>query len=129
MAKLVAETVKENPALYEETIRMWVYEEEVTIPKDSRHYKGNDKPEKLSEIINTHHENVKYLPNITLPSNVVAVTDLPESCKDSTFHISSLPEHANNSKERYSHLREQYAAPRVWTSARRVSGSCPRLLA
>lgn len=37
---------------------MWVYEEEV----------GG---RKLTEIINTEHENVKYLPGYKLPSNVV----------------------------------------------------------
>lgn len=40
------------------TVKMWVYEEMV-----------NDK--KLSEIINTEHENVKYLPGYKLPENVV----------------------------------------------------------
>lgn len=91
MAKLVAENVKANPTLFEETVQMWVFEEEVTISKDSRHYNGSDKPEKLSEIINKVHENVKYLPNITLPPNVVANPDLPASCKDSTFLIFVLP--------------------------------------
>ena len=27
---------------------------------------------KLTEIINTHHENIKYLPGIKLPENVVS---------------------------------------------------------
>ena len=38
---------------------MWVFEEMVN-------------GRKLSEIINTDHENVKYLPGITLPDNVVS---------------------------------------------------------
>lgn len=91
MAKLVAENVKENPSLFEETVEMWVFEEEVSIPKDSQHYNGSDKPEKLSELINKVHENVKYLPGITLPPNVVANPDLPNSCKDSTILIFVLP--------------------------------------
>jgi glycerol-3-phosphate dehydrogenase (NAD+) len=91
MAKLVAENVKENPSLFEETVQMWVFEEEVTIPKDSKHYSGADRPEKLSEIINKVHENVKYLPNIVLPANVVANPDLPASCHDSTMLIFVLP--------------------------------------
>jgi len=80
MAKLVAENAREYPSLFEETVQMWVYEEEVTIPKESRHYTGSEQPQKLSGIINTVHENVKYLPNITLPSNVVANPDLAEAC-------------------------------------------------
>lgn len=91
MAKLVAESVKENPNLFEETVQMWVFEENVTIPKDSRHFTGDDKPQKLSDIINNVHENVKYLPNITLPSNVIANPDLPSSCKDSTMLVFVLP--------------------------------------
>ncbi|PSN60620.1 glycerol-3-phosphate dehydrogenase-like protein [Corynespora cassiicola Philippines] len=95
MAKLVAENVKENPSLFEQTVQMWVFEEEVTIPKESRHYDAGselaNKPQKLSQLINTVHENVKYLPNITLPPNVVANPDLPDSCKNSTILIFVLP--------------------------------------
>jgi glycerol-3-phosphate dehydrogenase (NAD+) len=74
---------------------MWVFEEDVTIPKTSRHYDTKsplcDKPQKLSHLINDLHENVKYLPEITLPDNVVAVTDMAESVKDSTILIFNLP--------------------------------------
>lgn len=87
MAKLVAENTKANPSLFEEQVQMWVFEEEYTIPKSSRHYNGSDQPEKLSQLINKVHENVKYLPDITLPPNVIANPDLADSCKDST----SLP--------------------------------------
>ncbi len=45
---------------------MWVFEEKVD---------GH----KLTKIINTQHENVKYLPGIRLPPNVVAFPDL-QSC-------------------------------------------------
>lgn len=43
------------------TVNMWVFEEMV----DGR---------KLTEIINTDHENVKYLPGHQLPPNVVSVS-------------------------------------------------------
>ena len=72
---------------------MWVYEEEVAIPKDSAHYddaKG-DQPQKLTSIINTHHENVKYLPGVALPSNVVANPSLRDAVKDSTILVFNLP--------------------------------------
>jgi glycerol-3-phosphate dehydrogenase (NAD+) len=95
MSKLVAENVKAHPQLFEETVEMWVYEEDVTIPKDSRQYDASsefaDKPQKLSELFNKVHENVKYLPNITVPSNVVANPDLVDSCKNSTILIFVLP--------------------------------------
>lgn len=41
-------------------VNMWVYEEMI-------------KGRKLTEIINTEHENVKYLPGHKLPKNVVSV--------------------------------------------------------
>ena len=46
---------------------------------------------KLTEIINTTHENVKYLPGCTLPSNVVAVPDLATAAADATILIFVLP--------------------------------------
>lgn len=95
MAKLVAENVTTNPTLFEETVSVWVYEEEVTLPKESRHFDpGSElatKPQKLSELFNKLHENVKYLPGITLPPNVVANPDLVDSCKDSTILVFVLP--------------------------------------
>ncbi|KAL1595713.1 glycerol-3-phosphate dehydrogenase [Paraconiothyrium brasiliense] len=95
MSKLVAENVKAYPTLFEEQVDVWVYEEEVTLPKESRHYDPSSelasKPQKLSELFNKLHENVKYLPGITLPSNVVANPDLVDSCKDSTILVFVLP--------------------------------------
>lgn len=92
MSKLVAENVKAHPQLFEETVQMWVYEEDVTIPKDSRHYDpSSTEPQKLSQVFNRVHENVKYLPNITVPSNVVANPDVVDSCKNSTILVFVLP--------------------------------------
>ncbi|KAF2474664.1 glycerol-3-phosphate dehydrogenase-like protein [Lindgomyces ingoldianus] len=93
MSKLVAENVKAHPDLFEEIVQMWVYEEEVPIPQSSKHYNPEtaNKTHKLSELVNTIHENIKYLPNITLPSNVVANPDVVDSCKNSTILIFVLP--------------------------------------
>uniref|UniRef100_A0A1I8I478 Glycerol-3-phosphate dehydrogenase [NAD(+)] n=1 Tax=Macrostomum lignano TaxID=282301 RepID=A0A1I8I478_9PLAT len=52
-----------NQENFNSEVRMWVFEEMV----DGK---------KLTEIINTQHENVKYLPGIQLPTNVVANPDL-----------------------------------------------------
>lgn len=72
---------------------MWVYEEEVTLPKESKHYDidNADKPQKLTHIINTHHENVKYLPNIALPKNLVANPSVQDAAKNSSILIFNLP--------------------------------------
>lgn len=68
---------------FESKVNMWVYEEMVTL-KDGR-------TEKLTKVINEQHENVKYLPGIKLPDNIVAVADLAEACKDATLLIFVLP--------------------------------------
>ncbi|XP_059424268.1 glycerol-3-phosphate dehydrogenase 1-like protein [Carassius carassius] len=60
------------------TVKMWVYEEMV-----------NEK--KLSEIINTEHENVKYLPGYKLPENVVAVPQLREAAEGADLLVFVVP--------------------------------------
>jgi len=46
---------------------------------------------KLTEIINTTHENVKYLPGHKLPENVLAVPDVVEAAKDADILIFVVP--------------------------------------
>jgi glycerol-3-phosphate dehydrogenase (NAD+) len=72
---------------------MWVFEEEVTLPKDSKHYDESigDKPQKLTHVINKYHENTKYLPGITLPTNVVANPSVQDAVKDASILIFNLP--------------------------------------
>lgn len=60
----IAKIIGANAAKYDKfdsTVNMWVFEEVVN-------------GRKLSEIINTDHENVKYLPGHKLPHNVVSMT-------------------------------------------------------
>lgn len=74
---------------------MWVYEEEVSIPEGSKHYdpssKDSTQKQKLTKLINHYHENVKYLPNIALPKNLIANPSLQDSVKDSTILVFNLP--------------------------------------
>lgn len=74
---------------------MWVYEEEVSVPKDSTHYDPGSSlcksPQKLTHLINTLGENVKYLPGVPLPRNIRANPSLEDSVKDSTVLIFNLP--------------------------------------
>jgi glycerol-3-phosphate dehydrogenase (NAD+) len=74
---------------------MWVFEEEVTIPQSSKHYDSGSelckKPQKLSHLINTIHENVKYLPGVQLPDNLIANPSIEDAVKDSTILIFNLP--------------------------------------
>ena len=57
ISKVIGENTRASD-LFEKDVRMWVFEEVL----DGR---------KLSEIINQDHENIKYLPGIKLPDNVV----------------------------------------------------------
>lgn len=68
---------------FEDQVNMYVYEEMVELPSGQK--------QKLTEVINSQHENVKYLPGIKLPENVVAVADLAEACRDATLLIFVLP--------------------------------------
>jgi glycerol-3-phosphate dehydrogenase (NAD+) len=71
---------------------MWVFEENVAIPKESKHYDAsNDSPQKLTSLINKYHENVKYLPNITLPPNLVANPSVEDSVRNASILIFNLP--------------------------------------
>ncbi|KID86459.1 Glycerol-3-phosphate dehydrogenase [Metarhizium guizhouense ARSEF 977] len=93
IAKIVAENTKQHNDVFEEQVQMWVFEEEVVVTSDSKHYDPSigDKPQKLTSIINKYHENVKYLPGITLPSNIVANPSLVDAVKDSSILIFNLP--------------------------------------
>jgi glycerol-3-phosphate dehydrogenase (NAD+) len=61
---------------------MWVYEEEVT---------HDGKTAKLSSVINAHHENIKYLPNIKLPTNLIANPSLEDTVQGASILIFNLP--------------------------------------
>ncbi|PNY23214.1 Glycerol-3-phosphate dehydrogenase [NAD(+)] [Tolypocladium capitatum] len=93
ISKIVAENTRAHPDVFEEQVQMWVYEEDVVIPSGSRHYDAatGDEPQKLTTIINDKHENVKYLPGITLPSNIVANPSLVDAVRCSTILVFNLP--------------------------------------
>jgi glycerol-3-phosphate dehydrogenase (NAD+) len=91
----VAENTAAHPDIFERDVQMWVYEEQVALKKDSKHYKEGTPlsagPQKLTKLINELHENVKYLPGIPLPHNVVANPSITDAVKDSTILIFNLP--------------------------------------
>jgi len=60
VAKIVGYNVLARPEKFVREVPMYVYEEMI-------------EGRKLTEIINTQHENVKYLPGCKLPENVVCV--------------------------------------------------------
>uniref|UniRef100_A0A3B4GDB5 Glycerol-3-phosphate dehydrogenase [NAD(+)] n=1 Tax=Pundamilia nyererei TaxID=303518 RepID=A0A3B4GDB5_9CICH len=60
------------------TVKMWVFEENIN-------------GRKLSDIINTEHENVKYLPGYKLPENVVAVPKLSDAAMGADLLVFVVP--------------------------------------
>jgi len=92
IAKVVAENTTANPQLFQTEVQMWVYEEDYQIPESSKHYNSkSNQPQKLTYLINSLHENVKYLPGISLPGNVVANPSIEDAAKDATILIFNLP--------------------------------------
>uniref|UniRef100_A0A7J8FXQ1 Glycerol-3-phosphate dehydrogenase [NAD(+)] n=1 Tax=Molossus molossus TaxID=27622 RepID=A0A7J8FXQ1_MOLMO len=77
----IAKIVGSNAAQladFDPRVTMWVFEEDI----------GG---RKLTEIINTQHENVKYLPGHKLPTNVVAVPDVVQAVVDADILIFVVP--------------------------------------
>uniref|UniRef100_A0A1I8E9Q5 Glycerol-3-phosphate dehydrogenase [NAD(+)] n=1 Tax=Wuchereria bancrofti TaxID=6293 RepID=A0A1I8E9Q5_WUCBA len=75
---IIGKNVQKYKDMFDHQIRMWVYEEIINGMK-------------LTEVINTQHENIKYLPGKKLPPNVVAIPDLLTACKDSDILIFVIP--------------------------------------
>jgi len=77
IAKIVGHNVVKLPQ-FDDKVTMYVYEEMIN-------------GRKLTEIINTDHENVKYLPGHKLPANVVAIPDVVDSAKDADILVFVVP--------------------------------------
>ncbi|EEQ39219.1 hypothetical protein CLUG_03347 [Clavispora lusitaniae ATCC 42720] len=78
VAKLVAENCAEKPEIFEKQVNMWVFEEDV----------GG---RKLTDIINTDHENVRYMPDVKLPENLVANPDIEKTVEGADLLIFNIP--------------------------------------
>uniref|UniRef100_A0A0N5AWE8 Glycerol-3-phosphate dehydrogenase [NAD(+)] n=1 Tax=Syphacia muris TaxID=451379 RepID=A0A0N5AWE8_9BILA len=78
IACVIGKNAAEYPDYFGKDIKAWIFDEDV-----------NGK--KLSEIVNTEHENVKYLPGIKIPSNVTAVPDIIQACKDADILVFVVP--------------------------------------
>lgn len=77
IAKIIGNNVQTHPE-FDKRVTMYVYEEMVN-------------GRKLTEIINTEHENVKYLPGIKLPENIVAVPNVVDAAKDCNILVFVVP--------------------------------------
>lgn len=88
IAKIIGHNVKASNR-FDPMVNMWVYEEMM----DGK---------KLTEIINTQHENVKYLPGHKLPRNVVSAANQrtfdKQRRRDSAHHNVELLRSAGNAQ-------------------------------
>ena len=96
IATIIGPNVIQHSTLFEPIVHMWVFEEMVPLPSSlssSLSSSNNKKKDeyKLTDVINTYHENVKYLPNIPLPHNIVATSSIETACCDATVLIFVLP--------------------------------------
>lgn len=96
LAKIAAANVASRPDEFHSEVRMWVREKIV-------HGK------QLTKVINSTHKNDRYLPNITLPSNLVAVGNLKQVVKDATMLIMVTPHQFLNT------VLEEFQTPGVIT--------------
>ncbi|KAG5359569.1 Glycerol-3-phosphate dehydrogenase [NAD(+)] 1 [Yarrowia sp. C11] len=78
VAKIVAENCTAHPELFEPEVRVWVREEKVN---------GKN----LTDIFNSEHENVRYLPKIKLPHNLIAEPDLLKAVEGANIIVFNLP--------------------------------------
>lgn len=77
ISRIVGANVKDHPNLFQEEVQMYVYEELV-------------EGKKLTEIINTEHENVKYLKGFKLPENIVSSVEGGQLYKRSREFVNGM---------------------------------------
>lgn len=78
IAKVLAENAGLRPHLFQHQVDMWVFEEKIN---------GVN----LTEIINTQHENVKYLPGIKLPQNLHAEPSIVKAAEGADLLVFNIP--------------------------------------
>ena len=78
IARIIGQNVEEKHKLFDDKVKMFVRETEI-----------NGYP--LTEIINTQHENVKYMPGYKIPRNVIAVPDLVKVSEDADILVFVVP--------------------------------------
>jgi glycerol-3-phosphate dehydrogenase (NAD+) len=81
IAKIIAQNTAQH-AEFHDTVSMWMFEEQVE-------HRGVKR--KLSEVFNEGKENIKYLPGIQLPQNIMAEPDVKKAVGDADILVWVLP--------------------------------------
>mmetsp|Transcript_82171 Transcript_82171/g.145004 ORF Transcript_82171/g.145004 Transcript_82171/m.145004 type:complete len:466 (+) Transcript_82171:131-1528(+) len=82
IAKVIGENTAKLEGFFNKQVNMWMFDEQVEIQGQKR---------MLSEVFNETHENVKYLPGIKLPENIVAIPDIQQAVADADILVWVLP--------------------------------------
>lgn len=77
VSKIIGNNVK-TVKKFASPVKMWVFEEMVN-------------GRKLTDIINSDHENIKYLPGHRLPTNVMATPSLSQAVQDADLLVFAFP--------------------------------------
>jgi len=77
IAKIIARNVLALDG-FDNEVKMWVFQESID-------------GQNLTDIINSEHENVKYLPGIKFSPNLVAEPDVSAACRDATMLVFVMP--------------------------------------
>ncbi|EDO44756.1 predicted protein [Nematostella vectensis] len=78
IARIIGDNVRKKPHLFHNKVQMYVYDSLIN-------------GRKLSEIINTEHENVKDLPGFKIPPNVIANPNAANSVEDADILVFNMP--------------------------------------
>ncbi|KAH8374581.1 hypothetical protein KR200_001791, partial [Drosophila serrata] len=78
IAAAISKNVQKSNKDFDERVHIYAYDDPI-------------QSSLLSEVINNSHENVKYLPGIKLPKNLIAVNDLLEAAQNADILIFSIP--------------------------------------
>lgn len=78
VARIIGQNVEEKQHMFHSKVKMFVRETEI-----------GGCP--LTEIINTRHENVKYMPGYKIPRNVIAMPDLVDVSRDADILVFVVP--------------------------------------
>lgn len=84
IAKIIGENVLRQPKIFDQTVKMWVFDEQVECPTTKQ-------KRSLVEIINEEHENVKYLPGIKFPKTIVADPDSRSAARNADIFVWVVP--------------------------------------
>merc|ERR1719409_1505275 len=103
IATKVGQSVLKFPEFFDAEVQMWVFEEYVKLEGDKwvRPARGAKPPEgktwvdegyePLTAVINRLHENVIYLPGITLPKSIIAQPDVKTAVTGATMMVFVIP--------------------------------------